>query len=399
MLSACSGKGTPRKPDAGAASPLAFAEPSPSQLRWRRAPDALEAERAWSRKTGGPVVDLDVSADGGTVLASTIPDFESPGGLRKHAIHGYSADGKVNFSKVASAPVKAQALSSDGSLAFVSAYDDSLAAYSRKGKRLWRVDAICRPVPLNRLKRVLCFHDDDAEPEVAFEVLDWKTGRRLAAYPIESDVLGLELSPDERGLGLSLAGGWIHLFDPKLRLAWKKRLPGEIVDFSISEGASPRVAAVTSDGTIWLLGPDGAIEASGRPATHVEQVAILPDASAIVASGNGKQGQVVLSVRRTGDRLAEAWSQGDPLASQYNAPLIGGSRLTTVRFEGSGGKASDTRILAFDSEGVVRWSAKLGFGEGMSLYARSSARPRGGTGLLVLSTEDGRLEALRFRER
>ena len=379
-FSACSCKGPTHRP----------AATEPTSLKWQLDAATPQPTRAWTRATRGLVVDLAVAKDGSTVLASTVPDYDSDGGTKKHQILSYTHTGKLNFLKIPKAPVKAQALSNDGSLAFVSTYDDKLSAYGPKGRLLWQVPAICKPVPLNRLKQVICYHDDDAEPGIAFEVLDWRTGQRLSTFPIQGDVLALKVSPDERSLAISLSGGWLEFFSADLKLLWKEKLPAEVLDFSISSGDSPQVAVLTADGKLSLLGSRGALVAITLPSVHVEQLQILPDGAAILAYGNGKPGQAVVGFHLEAGRIQERWVIRDPLASQYNAPLLAAGGSAAVRFENSGGKASDGKVLEFDQNAHVHWSLPLKFGEGHALYDLAPGR------LLVLATEDGSLAAFRL---
>jgi hypothetical protein len=68
-------------------------------------------------------------------------------------------------------PVKELDLSKDGSLSVVGTFGNEILGLNAKGKTLWSVEATCKPIILNESKRVLCYHDDDAEPSVAFGVL------------------------------------------------------------------------------------------------------------------------------------------------------------------------------------------------------------------------------------
>ena len=135
------------------------------------------------------------------------------------------------------AQIKSQTLSDDGSLAVIATYDDQIRGYNRSGKQLWDAEAFCKPIVLSSLKKVLCFHDDDAEPELGFEVFDWQ-GKKLSDFPIQNDALVLKVAPDEKHFIMALTHGHVLVFDSHFKPIAKKTVSGEIVDVAITSATN-----------------------------------------------------------------------------------------------------------------------------------------------------------------
>ena len=158
----------------------------------------------------------------------------------------------------------------------------------------------CKPIPLG--KRFLCYHDDDAEPDVAFDVYT-AAGRKVLFYPITRDVLALKVSDDERNVAIALQGSQVLLFDPEFRSLWQRSVAGEVVDLAVSAGAHPRVAVLynrpaatagaESPGQgIALLNEQGAVLGETSVTGRAAQVEGLSDGQGFATFGNGKGGQV-----------------------------------------------------------------------------------------------------------
>src|SRR5262249_40300538 len=145
-----------------------------------------------------------------------------------HGLTRYSKGGRTSWHRELDAAVKSMAASDDGKLAYVSTYDNKLSAIDARGRTLWSTSGMCKPLPLTQ-KRFLCYHDDDAEAGVAFDVYTDR-GRKLLSYPITRDILALKLSADERNTVIALQGGQLILFGPDFHAQWLKRMPGGIAD-------------------------------------------------------------------------------------------------------------------------------------------------------------------------
>jgi hypothetical protein len=134
---------------------------------------AFAVEELWKKQMPGLITDLTTSGDGKNVLVATAPNREAvPGGSGRYELILMRDDGKTAWRRPLNSPVKAQAISRDGSLIVISTYDDQIVGIDSKGATRWSVDGMCRPHVLEKSGKVICYHDDDAEPGIAFRVID-----------------------------------------------------------------------------------------------------------------------------------------------------------------------------------------------------------------------------------
>jgi len=189
----------------------------------------------WSTRLDGFVSDLNISVDGSSILLATVPDSEADApNPQVPLITTFNQAGQKLWSKK-TAPVRAQTLSDDGKLVLTANHGDQLVAMDSLGKELWSVNATCRPLILPGAQKILCYHDEDAESDIAFDIFDLK-GKKLLSYPVSSDVLTLKLSRDKQNILLGLTHGEMILIGPDFKTKWKRKLNGEIVDLAVSDG-------------------------------------------------------------------------------------------------------------------------------------------------------------------
>ena len=368
--------------------PPAGREPITNQTVTTGESELSGAHRLWARSSGGIVIEL--SAAGSWVLASIIPDHDGGGLARKNQILGLSDQGRILWRKDTKTPVKSQALAQDGSLGVFSTYDDRATALNSKGKILWSVEAVCRPLPILRTRSILCFHDDDAEPEIAFEILDWKTGAKLSSFPSREDILGLKVAQDERHFAISLAGGHVIAFElqagkPGFKQLWDKRFKSEVLDLSVS---SQSLAVLTEDQKLQTFDLAGKPTGEISLKTRVEQIELLPQGSGVIAFDNSARGQTLIYLETPG--LNEKWRKQDPEPSNYTAPLLVDDDHVTVRFGSSNEKSMKSQLFSYGSDGHAAWVLPLEQGEGSQLYAQKRA---GKGDRVFVATDDGDIRA------
>jgi hypothetical protein len=354
-----------------------------------------EVQKLWSRKLSGLLTDLSVSRDGSRLLVSTIPDPDRDGGQRGNAVALWNNAGKKVWELPVESQTRAQALSGDGRLAVISNYREEVIGIGAEGQVLWKADGTCRPFVLDEPKRVLCYHDDDADPKVAFDVFDWK-GKKLLSYPIANDVLALKLAEDARFFAVALTHGQVILFGAAdFRSDWQRHVPGEILDVAVSSGPAPQVAVLYHTAKqgqlVALFDRDGKLRGQGRPEAHVEQVEIAPSGNGVLVYGNGPKGQhLALLARDAKGKLAEAWHRADPRYADYSSSLIATQELTIIGFESVKPTERQSHLVAFDYDGKMKWNIPLVTEEGAYLYAQSYSPE---SSFLGVGTDDSVLSA------
>ncbi|MCB0379590.1 MAG: hypothetical protein KDD33_13955, partial [Bdellovibrionales bacterium] len=252
-----------------------------------------------------------------------------------------------------------------------------------KGNQIWEYRALCRPVVLDRLKRVICHFDDDSRPKVAFDLLDW-SGNRLQSFPIDHEILILRVSPDERSILLGLAGGELIHLSENFKLIWKGKIPGEIVDAALAGGKDQEILAlyfVFGDPTVMKQGRHKLLSLTkdGRPLGeiqlkhHVDRIKKKKKGDAAYVYGNGPLGQFLAfypgifqdkNVKRT-------WFYRDQHHADYSSPLKVSLDQVMVGFEDiyvSPKKSRHSHLFSFDQKGAVRWYLPLQTEDGAYLY-------------------------------
>ena len=278
----------------------------------------IKAKKLWTRKSPGLLTDLNLSRDGSTILVATIPDRDSVeiGANRsKNYAAIFSSAGKTLAQIEMPAQIKSQTISDDGSLSIIATYDDTIRGYDRTGQKIWEYEGICKPIALSSLKKILCFHDDDSDPQLAFEVLDW-TGHQVDSYSVKLDSLMIKVSPNEKYFVVGLNHGKVLLFDSSFRPVWQKSVDGELTDLAISasDESAPTVAALynvkktkkkhgkksppsemSSEQKVALFGPHVKTASLLSIHSRLDELELSADGRALFGYGNDSDGQVVVA--------------------------------------------------------------------------------------------------------
>jgi hypothetical protein len=303
--------------------------------------------------------------------------------------------------------VKSQAISRDGSLAIATTHEDQVLAFNSKGEKLWTAHATCMPFVIESRKEILCYHDDDAEPLVAFDVFNWE-GKLKKSFPIKNDILALKVSKDEQTVAIALTQGNVLLLGPNYEVKWSAKVAGEIVDLDVSNGVDPKVAVLYSAGMgkpqklMWLK--NGKSQAEGAPREQVSQIAMTPDASTVFAYGNGGSGQYISMFQAPAQKsqdIQESWRHGVENNAHYTQTLFvsllpfvslpASSSITQaiLGVEQVGAGTRQSEVVGIGTSGAPLWrlpvSSSIGSAEGAFLYAQSWSPS---AAKLAISTDD-----------
>lgn len=357
-------------------------------------------QRLWARKLNGFVTDLTLSRDGAGVLVATAPNREVESGARDYLLALFDARGKRRWQLEPDAPVRVQAIANDGRTAVVSTYDEKLVSFDANGKRLWAADATCRPFLLSPAKRILCFHDDDAEPAIGFDVFGWE-GKKQLSFPIASDALVLKVADDERRFAIGLTRGQFSFFDRKFEPSWNREVPGEILDLDISPRPQGGIAvlylttgASRSDRKLAFFDGAGSPRSELAVSVEADRVEFSRSGDVLVLFGNHGVGADLAAVsvpESAGASSRELWRRREHRASDAPAQFAVTGR--GILF------ANGNRFRLVGMDGGVRWSARLGSllgsDEGASVYAMAYSEPKR---TLALAADDGGLGMFRLEK-
>jgi hypothetical protein len=387
----------------------------------------VAAKKLWTKKTPGLLTDLNIARDGSAILVATVPDRDSveAGANRSRNFAAlYSKDGSLFFKLEMPAQIKSQTLADDGSLAIIATYDDTIRAYDRKGKQVWSREAICKPVALSEIHKILCFHDDDAEPDLAFEILNWD-GSKVASYPVKQDSLMVKVAQNQKFFVVGLTHGKILVFDTSFKPIWKSSVNGELTDLAISSPKSgfPQVAAlynlrkshagkhqgkrkkkgkkapqgeVTEEQKIALFSPKSGVkgakgakrkkETEISPRSRLDQIEMSPDGDALFGYGNDSDGQIIARIaEHSGDW---EWKRGDSRPAEYSSQMAAVQDWIWAGFEDLNATTRHSHVLGFDWDGGLKTDIVVPSEEGAYLYAYAFAQQ---TKLLAIGSDDGEL--------
>lgn len=367
--------------------------------------------KVWSQRLDGFISELNISSDGRALLVATLPNFELKGGSREPNLvyftlgdpvldpgRGASGSVKEKWRHPMKTQVKAQALSQDGSLVLAVTHDDKILAYDSRGAGLWEAEANCQPILMESRHEILCYHDDDAEPGIAFDVYDW-TGKKLTSFAIQDDVLALKVSRDEKWVALALTHGQVLLLnagDSSYKPLWKTDVESEVVDIDVSTGPDPRVAVLRSASpsfpseaqVIEIFDSHGKLTEKNLPRFHVDQLGFSKDSLFVYGNGGGA-GQCL-------GRVSSAdlsWKKCYPGFAHYTPSLIISDDQVQIGFERYSGDKRLSEVFSFAASSELRWKLdadqELKPNEDSYLYLRAWA-PRSG-GRLAVAMDDGSL--------
>jgi hypothetical protein len=374
-------------------------------------PQSVAAKKLWTKKSPGLLTDLNISKDGHTILVATVPDRDSVevGTNRsKNYAAFFSGEGKSLAQIEMPAQIKSQSLSADGNLAIIATYDDEIRGYDRVGKQLWAHEGICKPIALSSLHKILCFHDDDAEPELGFEILDWD-GNKIASYPVTLDSLMVKVAQNEKYFVIGLNHGKVILFDSTFKPVWKKSVDGELTDLAVSspDSGTPVVAAlynvkksgkkhkaaqITSEQKIAVF--TGAKKDSKPIAirSRLDELELSPDGKALFGYGNDSDGQVIARIAPESGEMV--WKRGDPKPAEYSSLLLSVSGWLWVGFEDMSANTRHSHVLGFDDNGGLKSNITVPAEEGSYLYAYSFADQGK---VMAVGSDDGRLSLFELK--
>jgi hypothetical protein len=265
---------------------------------------------------------------------------------------------------------------------------------------------------LNRAKQIVCYHDDDAEPEIGFDVYDWK-GVKISSFPIQDDILALKISEDERYLALALTQGQVLILNAsEFKVLGKAKVSGEIIDLDLSSGEVPKVAVLFSkptgsgsqrkqqiqvlESSLGNLKPLGGLE----PSSHVDQIRLVGQKNLLFAYGNGEGGQALLAMSPLSNGIQELWSRGDRGNTHHTPQMFSFQNPPQVvtAYEDRTQVDRQSRIVSWDFSGKLRWQlfvkSSLGSDEGAYLYSQTAQASNADTlseMTIVFATDDGML--------
>jgi hypothetical protein len=347
-------------------------------------------QKLWSKKVPGLLTDLSLARDGSTLLVATVPDkdsLEASANRSQYFAVFYNSAGKLLSQTPMPAQIKSHTLSTDGSVAVIATYDDMIRAYNRSGKQLWEAEAFCKPILLSTIQKVLCFHDDDAEPELGFEVFDWN-GKKLSEFPIQNDALVLKVSADEKYFVMALTHGKLIVFDSQFKPVARKTVSGEIVDVAISSADSYEVLYNEKKSAKQRLERFGANKKTIEipVSERADQIETSADGQFVFGYSNGSEGQRLV---RFGKSAAESWTRSAKASAEYSSQAFVGNDAVWISFqETTDARSSRSRVLAFDWAGGLKTELQVPAAEGALLYSfalDSSAQH------VAIGSDDGRL--------
>jgi hypothetical protein len=343
----------------------------------------------------GAISDLSISKDGKVVMVATSPDHDIATSARQYLISRVSASGKIQWGRPVKSPTKEIDVSADGTLVVFINYANQLTGMNARGKELWSVQAMCRPIILSALKKIICYHDDDGEPKVGFDLFDW-SGKKISSYPIQTDILALKVAEDEKRWAIGLAEGQVIYFGEDLRPAWTKQVSGEIVDVSVSSGENPTIAVLykTKKKTQEIILFDSKGESQGliKPSFRSLQVEMAPQGKFVFYYGNSADGQYVGSASL--ETYKEIWRRGGAIASDYSYSISVSSDLVLMGYEDITPSDRRSHLLAFEYDGKMKWDLPLSTDEGAYIYThRIAAHPS----VLAVGTDDAQVSVFSFK--
>ncbi len=378
-LSGCSGKRTVSKP-----------------LSFESSAQPAEVVKLWTKKLPGPITDLNLSKNGNAILIATIPDADadaSDKSSNRYMLTRFDGQGKQVWNLPLKSQIKSQAISDDGDLIVAVNYSNEVTALDKNGKSLWTVEGSCKPIILSQVSKVICHHDDDTRPEVAFEVYDFK-GKRLHSFPVTQDVLALKVSSDEKSIALGLTGGRVVLLSDQFKKLKDVKVKGEILDLAVTWDRKIAVLhnSIRDGQRITLIDSNGKVKGNVTPSAHVEQLEISPsEALRVYAYGNSPKGQHVLMFE--GDDLKPRWQKSEGRYADYSSSILATEHMLFVGFEDVEPDTRHSHLVAFDSEGKMRANVLLETEEGAYLYSYSFSPAQA---IMAVGTDDSTLTVYQF---
>lgn len=298
-------------------------------------------------------------------------------------------------------PTRALSIASDGSLMVLSNYNDEIRGYDVRGKKLWTASGTCEPYALSGPRMILCYHDDDAQPGIAFDAYSW-SGKKLFSRPASADIVAFKISADEKRVAIGLVGGKAILYGGKdFHEIARASVPGEIADVApASVGSGDRSGMVVlyhtptpSSGYMAWVRPNGSILNAVELRVPADQVAIAPDASTAYVCGNAEEGQYLLGL--VPGVSTPSWLRSAPQGAHYDQRMIalsGKNGVVTSFFDGS---AFVSHITAYRPEGKLAWAIPIEHPANESSYLYQVAVGEPGKAIAT-AIDDGEIAVYRI---
>ncbi len=351
--------------------------------------DYLSSSRQFQKSFAGNLADLALARDSGHTLISSIPDSESGG---KHRLTLLDDDGEEVFEKDLSSPIRNLAISADGSFIAIQQYEKGVTAFDAAGKKRFSVDAACKPIVLSKKQQLLCVYDDETQPKVAFDVYDW-SGKRVARFPIKTDVLAWKVSEDENWILIAQTFGKITLINSEFKIVKQYQVKGEVLDVAVSSATEPNLAVLhvvpSSGQSLTLLNFKGDSTGAIRPEQHLEQVEMDQGGKHAFAYGNSPKGQYLAAYSVQNDQLL--WRRREARFADYSLKIDVRGDVVVLGLEDEADRTRRSRILILDFEGRVRSELPIETKEGAYLYHFSYSSKRS---LLAVGSDDRQLQVL-----
>lgn len=357
--------------------------------------EPTDIQPVWVKKLRGVVSDLALSQDGKTILVATSPDGELAGSSKHYLLTRWNSQGKQIRELKLKSPTREVDLSSDGSLAVVSNYENQLIGFSSKSNILWTSEGTCRPSLLQLFKKIVCYHDDDAEAGIGFDTYDWK-GKKTFSFPIETDIVAFKAAMSQKFFAFALAGGQLVVLDAENHSILRKVVEGEIVDVALSAQDQPQVAALVrykSNLQVYTFDSQGNSLGVISPSFPATQVELSPQGGQVFYYGNSAAGQFVGSGVLPGK--VESWKKGVSLETEYTSLIYVGAAWVLVGLEESSlnlGEPRKENLIAYDYQGSALWRFVLPIKSEAYLY---TYRVSDAAQLIVAGVDNAQLVAFK----
>jgi hypothetical protein len=357
--------------------------------------ETLSIQPLWKTRLTGYPIDIALDSSGRELAVATIPSTDRVGGSRKSQLFWFGPNGKIRWRKESSVQTRAISMARDGSLLVISNYDDEILAYNSAGQQLWSAHGVCKPYALSSSHRVVCYHDDDAEPKIAFDIFDWN-GHEILSREATTDIVALKISRDEKKIAIGLVHGKVLLYGGEdFHPLAQAQVPGEITDLSPANSGetaiifreNSKLLARRPARIIWM-DPDGLLTDSAPDSVATDQIALTPSGKTAYTYGNSDEGQFLSAFHPQSRK--PSWSFQVPQGARYDQQVValGASDGVIAVLESTENTKRTFRVVAYGDQGQSLWAIPTQVDEGAYFYCFSineSAKT------LAVASDDGRI--------
>ncbi len=388
-LAGCTSSPSPRMPEQLFFADVPSHAPSGVKLLWKQA-------------VPGAISDLAFANQAQMAVIAVAPDPDIPGSTGQPLLMAVNSRGKTLWRMKPKAPLRALSVSAAGDRIVAGSYFDQVLGFDIRGRQVWSLDGMCRPIILNRWKRVLCYHDDDAEPFVAFDWISWD-GEKDFSYPIKKDILSLKVADDEQHFAIGLTSGQLIVFEitqsaggvPQIKELWKTESDGEIVDLDVTAGPDFKVLSLhdlsKNKQSLKAWDSAGKVVFDTPVEPRMSQVEAAGTRSLVAVYGNSKQGQHL----NVWDFIKKerVWGRGAVQGADFTSTLQSWSEAWVIGAEDISKATRHSHLVAYSATGQSMWDIPLTENEGSYLYTRGIHE---NSPLIMVGTDDGRLQAYKL---